>query len=109
MMVICYLEKKSFIDINFIFTVCANLQYISNHLSVTVEDCSLRSAATHFILCGGVLSLFYELSDRLDPSPGHQADQEGRPAQLVRDVDQALALPAHPLDSFLVPRGGGLV
>lgn len=32
MMVICYLEKKSFIDINFIFTVCANLQYISNHL-----------------------------------------------------------------------------
>ena len=46
------------------------------------------------------LTLFDELSDRLDPSPGHQADQEGRPAQLVRDVDQALALPAHPLDSW---------
>ena len=75
------------------------------------------------------LTLFYELSDRLDPGPGHQADQEGRPAQLVRHVDQALALPAHPLDAWhkmlsshptpetgqlwtltlLVTRGGGLV
>lgn len=102
------------------------------YLSVTVEDCSLWGAATHLILCGGVLTLSDELSDRLDPGPGHQPDQEGRPAQLVRHVDQTLALPAHPLDTwhimspshltpetaqcsavdtltFLVTRGGGLV
>ena len=71
-MVICYLKKKAFVDINFIFTLCANLQYISDHLnsnsssasasttlgiylSVAVEDCGLRSAATNFILCGWVL------------------------------------------------------
>ena len=73
MMVICYLKKKAFVDINFIFTLCANLQYISDHLnsnsssasasttlgiylSVAVEDCGLRSAATNFILCGWVLT-----------------------------------------------------
>ena len=81
-MVICYFEKKTFVYIHLIFTLCANLQYISDHLksnsssaspplayhiidpwsysriylSVAVEDCGLRGATTNFILCGGVLS-----------------------------------------------------
>ena len=72
MMVICYLKKKTFVDINLIFTLCANLQYITDHLksnfssacpsitlviylSVAVQDCGLRGAATNFILCGRVL------------------------------------------------------
>ena len=32
MMVICYFEKKTFVYIHLIFTLCANLQYISDHL-----------------------------------------------------------------------------
>ena len=40
MMVICYFEKKTFVYIHLIFTLCANLQYISDHLKSNSSSAS---------------------------------------------------------------------
>ena len=39
-MVICYFEKKTFVYIHLIFTLCANLQYISDHLKSNSSSAS---------------------------------------------------------------------